>query len=264
MARVYGDFLKGIVGPVSLKVLNGIQVVSQRMWPGTMNQTVNTKKTANTFGVASSLACNVREVFQNQINGFADSGMVNRLNSRMTGILNICRDPESRLYNFEEDSFNQLTGFDFNMNSPLFKALRIVPDINFNEGILSITAPPAKVPAKLKFIARSTNCEVIASVGWFRLEEGEKTYSTIDQSIVVKRELPNLDQLSFKFDIPNGCLCIVSIFLKYYLRVGKREVILNSKKYSPAGICAALLIPGKYEERDKQIWVGMNKLEFAV
>lgn len=264
MARVYGNFLKGIIGPVSLKVLNGIQIVSQSIVPGTMKQTVKTIKAANTFGVASSLACHVREVFNNHINGFADSGMVNRLNGRMVGILNLSRDPETRLYNFENDSFNVLTGFDFNINSPLFKALSIVPYIKFNEGILNITAPAAKVPAKLKFIARSSHCEVVASVGLFRLEEGTRTHSTIDQSILIERQLPNLDQLNFRFNIPNGCLCIISIFLKYYSRIAKRELILNSKKYNPAGICAALLIPGKYEERDKQVWVEMNKLEFAV
>lgn len=262
MATRYGNFLKGIIGSLIFKQRKGKQVVSERSAPGTIKHTAATKRASSTFGMATTLNSHIRQMFALPIGGFGDAEMVNRLNSKMIQILNLCRNPDTLLFQFDEDSFSNLAGFDYNVNSPLAKSLGSAPSYGFVNGILNLKLPSLAKPSKLKFPARSTGCEITASAALFLLEEGMKVYRPADQKMIVQKVSADLDGFDFQFEVPEGCFGVVSIFLNYYSIKSGREVIINHKGFSPAGIAAAVFHAGKYVNNNGQSWVPMNDLHF--
>ncbi|RAJ32876.1 hypothetical protein [Pedobacter cryoconitis] len=69
MAIFDGRFLKGILGDFIFKVIDGVQVVSKRPVPGTMKQSVETKKASENFRKSSMLGKHIRGIFHNTLGG---------------------------------------------------------------------------------------------------------------------------------------------------------------------------------------------------
>jgi len=97
MATRKGNFLKGSIGPVTLREVNGKQIVSKKTAPGTMQQTEATKKAAKTFGIASAFSSHLRQRLAPWIKQFHDSGMVNRVTTAILKCLIPCRNNGNRI-----------------------------------------------------------------------------------------------------------------------------------------------------------------------
>lgn len=262
MATRKKNFLKGIMGSLVFRELNGKQSVSTRVAKGTLKQTKGMILAGSTFGLASILGSNIRKLLQPLTGGLVDAGMVNRMNGKLIEALNEALDPETKQYVFEVYSFDHLEGFDLNLHSPLSKSLTDPPLITLDSGTLKVSVATKGVPLKLKFPVGSSSCDIILSMATLRLKDGLRIYAPSNQVKTIKKDEALVDGLDFKFEIPDGCLSVFSIFLKYYTKNFSRDVITNTRKFSPGKICVALISPGTYEEKDRAHWIRMGKLKF--
>jgi len=254
MAVLTNKFFKGVLGPVVFKERKGKQQVVTKVTPGTMKQTTATKSSQHTFGMASSLGAHIREAFQYDIYGLNDGEMTPRLSGAINQSLNFCRDPESKLYYFVEDSFYTLANFDFNTASKLNHRLGLNPKATVTDGVLKIAFPDHQRPYKLKFPKGSTSCIMTISVTLFRLRDGLRINIPTQQTLTIGLNDAILNGKTFLFDVPDGCLCIAGIFLKYYTN----RLMINNKLFSPAAICDALITPGVFVEDDNLKWVELG------
>ena len=142
--------------------------------------------------------------------------MHNRLVGAFQRCLTVAHDSLSRLFTFEEDSFDELADCNFNSKSKLSNRLQIKPKASFADGILALRFANHQLPGKLLFMKDSTYCVMTVSVLFFRLHDGLKLRMPERKALRIEKSAPNLNGLEFLFEVPDGCLCIASIFLKYY------------------------------------------------
>ena len=264
MAIWNGKMLNGVLGLYVFREMNGKQVVSRRLAKGEMKQTEETKRVAAVFGMAGKLGNQLRGTVKNSIDKLYDPAMSRRLTMTLKEILIRCCDPKSEQYSFEEQSFSRLNGFDYNLTSPLNKNL--IKDLapTMANGILSIVLSASKPMDLLIFPEGSSACELTIGISLFRLKDGMKKFNAEIQVLTIRKYGADIDRQNFEFAVPDGCLCVVSVFLKYYTVLRDLATIINSKTFSPAGICTALITPGLYKNTDKRAWVRMPNLEFKV
>ncbi|SDZ84868.1 hypothetical protein [Pedobacter hartonius] len=261
MARQNGKFISGVLGPLVYRVVNGKQIISTKTAPGTIKQTTDTKRSADTFGMGSSLGASIRKTLAGQLSGFYDIGMISRLNGKMAEILGTCRNPKSRLYQFETNSFSRLDDFEFNANSEATNLLSKAPTVVLRDGILTIMLPKLVILQHLKFPNRSYKCEISFNVSLFRLRDGLMKAFPDTQSFLITKNMKEVDPDEFIFAVPDGCLCVVSVFLNYLTAEKTGWKSINSKKFNPGCICAALISPGAYKDDGHIIWTKMTKFE---
>jgi len=255
MAKFDGKNLRGAVGAVVFRVVNGVQIISAK--PTEVRQTEETKRAASTFGEGSSLSCQIRDDFRDGIIKLFDPNIHDRLLSILNMIFNRSRDRETLKYFFDENSFSSLLNFDFNINSPLKKQLPSETKTVVENQRLTIAFPNGEKVAKLKFIKDSWKCEIKVHVRFYRLKEGLKTMKNMEQTLeIMKYEDNDLRAKEFVFPVPAGCLCVVSMFLHYHGYPG----IINTKKMNPGAICYAGETPGIFEENESFLWSPMRKI----
>lgn len=261
MAIRDGNFLRGIVGPVVCRVLNGKQEVKSR--PRKVKQTVASTKSANTFGKASSLGGQIRESLVDLLNRLQDREMHNRLTKQLNLCLVSCRDPKTRKFSFDQDSFHQLADLDFNIKSPLKTSLFTKPEITVSAGQLHVVFPSLKNGVSLNFPKGCLNCLMKVSVSLIRLQDGFRECRAASQSLIIKKGQDSLNGKELVFEVPDGCLCVVSVFLDYFSIFKDYVDPVKNKTFSPAGIWEAILIPGDFVN-DTRHWEKMNGLKFEV
>ena len=254
MATNYGKYLRGTLGPLVFKGYREKQIVTTKRGRGAVKQTTNSQRSASTFGLASKLGGKLRYILGNEIGGLQDGNMVNRMNTVFNLMLSDCRDPKTRLFSFKEYSFRRLADFEFNINSPLRNYLEVKPETTIANSKMQVVFPVLEHPAKLKFPEESTSCRMTVSLALFRLKEGKHISTSQSQRMVFDREKPELNGQTFTFEVPDGCLCLVSLFLDYYAY----SVPLNHKKFNPGGILDAFLTPGIYQGNDRRNWICMD------
>jgi len=257
MAILLGGFLKGSIGNNTFRVMNNKQLVSAKIAKGQMKQTEATKKMAGVFGKASRLGKQVRETVQGSLGKKYDPAMSRRLTTDLREILSACRDSETEQYVFDEQSFSPLNGFDYNLKSPLNKSLVKKLTSQMTDGVLSIDLPASKPLDLLVFPAESSACELAIEVSLFHLASGKRKYAAAIQSLKIEKGAASIDQQHFEFKVPDGCLCVVSVFLKFYSVFRDLSTIINSKTFSPAGICVAFVTPDVADMADQKNWVRM-------
>jgi len=260
MATKEGNFLRGTIGPISMRASRGQQLVSQRPGKGGVKQTADTKKAANTFGMASRLAGHIRRSFANWIEGLCDSDLVSRLNTVTLECLIPFRDAETRLFKFVGSSFRHLERLDFNIKSPLMKYLVFIPQVTYVDGIINVQSPEPDDLKRIRFPNKYAIGELTVVVTQICLAEGKRMTKPHRQTLKIGAN--GMDRLNMDFPVLEGCLCIVAVFLRYYFNLGECISIINSRDFNPGGICGALIIPGKYQDDDDLEWKTMNNLNF--
>lgn len=258
MAIMNGKFICGAVGPLIFRKLGKCQVVSAKGNTG-RRQTVNSKKSANTFGMAASLSVQIMEAYAHITNKLNDNMLFQRLNKELISILNRCRDADTRKFNFDEDSFDKLSGIEFNLNSLLGDSLMIRPKLNISNELLTVSLPKFEIKSVLNFPYGSYGCELTVGMMLFRLKDGMKLDYFEYQSIMTDQSETMMKAQEFKFAVPAGCLCIVTLFLKYFTIYKDFLNIVNTKAFSPAAICGAFVTPGDFVDRGEYKWAPMDK-----
>lgn len=252
----------GILGPLILRVIKNQQIAQTRIAKGTMKQTAATIKSSQTFGLASKLGGKIRLSFKNYTMQNLDTDACGRITGQLVGILQQARDEETGRFSFDAQSFDSLSDFTFNTNSPLKKWLLINPKINLADGQLKINWPGAKSRLPVKFPAKAKACKITMAVTFFRLQAGYRLFEPLSQQIIIKADQQPLAAQEFVFTVPAGCLCIVSYFLSYLNSSASYGQVINSKMFNPAGIVTAVITPGTYVENAEFSWVSMNDLQF--
>jgi hypothetical protein len=109
------------------KKYRNTQVITQSPKYNPNKRTEPSKKAAVKFGVASNLACSIRDNFFNVIVQLYDGPMINRLLKEIRIILEQSLDQQTDTFNFDSESFNRLNGFEFNEDSPVRDNLFVQP-----------------------------------------------------------------------------------------------------------------------------------------
>ena len=256
MGKFDGKFFAGPVGPVIFRKSKGKQIVSVKPLPGTVKQTENTKKASGTFGMASLMTSQIREGFSHEISNLHDGSLHSRLMTTLNPILSQCRDLGTMKYDFEANSFNRLQGLNFNIESPLEKKMGVFPEIKLENNKLQVVFPSGKLESKIKFIKGSTYCNLTLSLLLFRLKDGLRSKTSVKETIRVDRmNQEPLGNIAFEYTVPNGCLCVLGIFLKYH----NYKYMLNTNSMSPAAICFSSVLPGDFDGENTEDWYDMGQ-----
>ena len=259
MARQDNKGLHGTVGPVCYRVVDGEQYVYGKTPKGKMKQTAATKKSAVVLGKASRLGQNIRSCFDYDIAGFEDGQMNKRLTGVLAKSLHLSLDEAKDHYTFDAYSFKGIADLEFNQNSPLKDYLRVKPEVIFNTGEVHIFFPEADIRNYLKFPKHGADCELTVAICLVNLKEPGILRRAQRQTIKADTDHQNLSGQEFNFTVPEDCLCIVSVFLKFYSLGG---TLMNSKKFSPAAIIDAVITPGTFAEQKNKLWTKMHDLNF--
>jgi len=262
MATKKGKFLSGIIGLLKLSKRNEQQIVSTKPGKGKVNQTEATKKASNTFGMASALSNNIKKVYDEYLDGTKDSQLTTRLGTRILDSIRPCRNNETGRYRFERHSFKYLEGLDFNIESPLMRTLGFLTEVTYKDGLLNVKSMGENDLLKIKYPNKAKICDLIVSVALFKLSEGQYNFHPITQMLELTLDNTETGNLDMNFEVPNGCLCVASIFLmSYHIYLG-RYVRLNSRDFSPAGICGAYVTPGTFEGEETGHWITHDPMKF--
>lgn len=256
-----GNYLKGVLGPLVFSNVNGQQRIKEKSAPGTMKQTEATKKASGTFGMASTFGAQLRSIYSGELKGFQDSLVNIRLAGILTSLLQACRDPKSGFFNFDMHSFSGLAGFEFNSHSKVSSRMLQLPEVSFEEEMLTVAVPSLAIGRQFKFPPKTSRCILIVSVSLFRLRDGKMLLHPENQQIELFKNGEFTAENTFKFNIPKGCLCTASLFLDYSIPGKNGWLMFNNKLFSPASILSTWFTAGNYEAGDHYKWVDMLKFE---
>lgn len=259
MAKLDGDFLRGMIGPVVNKKYRNKQVITQSPKYNPNKRTEPSKKAAVQFGVSSNLACSLRDNFEHVIVGLYDGPMINRLLKEVRIVLEQSMDQQNEIFHFDSESFSRLNGFEFNEDSPVRDNLFIQPVTTLTGQNLQVSFPEMHIPRDLKFPKTSGLCMLGVALGMYDLSNGRSTMSPV-QSVEIKYNPVGavLPARTFDFEIESGCLCIVVISMQYLKTTFAGNMLINNKQFSPCGILKARIADGQPDPLKTKSWTKMD------
>ncbi|MCD0486874.1 hypothetical protein LPB86_01450 [Pedobacter sp. MC2016-14] len=213
-----------------------------------VKQTIETKKSATRFGIASTIAGRMRQGFRPSYS-HKDGTMVNRFTTTVRSILDSCFDKPANTHTFYPDSFNRLIGFAFNEKSKLTDSFFVNIKLSIEDDALRIRIPDIAIPVQFNFPARANYCVPRISVFWFSPATGREL-SRHRELNAVSNEKSILPAQEIIFEAPKGTVCVVALGLNYYYLRNDIKTPINSEKFAPSGICGAIVNPGEFPEKD--------------
>lgn len=171
--------------------------------------------------------------------------MISRFTGENALVLNSALIRETQTFDFSIAAFDKLNGFEFNMLSPVRKLLFAQPAVSITDNAIKIVLPEMHIPQDLKFPPEVKNCVVALQLALFDLEN-YKWFAQKTQTIEIKYKYQPLTVPSaeFSFDTQTGCLCVITITLRYFTETFAGNLGINSKSFNPAAILKAFMIPG--------------------
>lgn len=245
MAIFDGKRIRGIVGKVVFKDSKDKKNTVVQQAPVKVKQSKATKVSAKSFGQGSVLAGAIRRDMSLISQGFHDTKMSLRSDAVIRDCLAKCFDKKTKTYHFEQNSFELLAGFEFNIKSLVTNSLYVTPELILNGNQLIVRLPEIQVKKQLKFLKGSNLCEISVVVCFFALEQA-MTQHEVDQSIEVETSQAVLPAHDFVFEVPEGCLCVAGLGLDYFNKYNDVKVVMTSKAFKPAIICGATITPGVF------------------
>lgn len=263
MATLKGKFIRGLLNDMVYREYRGVQVIQSRPHTPKKKRTEGTKKAAAVFGKASKFAALVRSAFQYATFKFYDGRMIYRFSAEILHCLNSIKDAETQTFNFKEDSFRSLAGFEFNINSPLKSNLLVNPKITLKENIVQLEIPDLKIPGDLKFPEKHLDgCRLLVETAVFDLVNGYFIHAVPQIMEIPYAYKPAVvEGKIFEIEIPPGCLGITAISLHYYRSSITGDVVVNNKSFHPAAIVHAFIAEGKADPDPEKDWCAFVYLE---
>lgn len=258
MAIRKGNFLTGKLKGLVYRKLKNVQILQTAPGKGNVKQTADTKKLAYLFGRASMLSRYIRYMSAEQIFGFHDGPMVNRLTRTVQQILLQYYPTTNETHQFNEDSFATLKGFDFNIDSPMNKSLWTEPVISLSGHELKVTLPEMNIAEELKFPKGCENCVINISTKYIDLEKGFLYEVTDSWKTEVNKYQVKLAAQEKIFKLPEGCLCITSMSIQYFHQKHRLTMLYNHKLFNPAQICNAVVTTGTFVHQKQDKWTPSN------
>lgn len=255
MATFDGKFLRGAAGNLIFKKQGKKQVVQGKSKKAQIDMTQATFDAAFIFGRASTLALYIRAGVY-EIMRFYDGVMVSRLTGECNQILQKAATGKDNKFDFNQDYFSRLNGFEFNMESPVKNHLFAQPMVNLTEQTVTIDLPEMQVSKDLKFPANASYCIIAFSVTLFDLNNDKyetQEIQSFDIDLTNKQATVPAQQLNFE-GAP-GALCVIALGLYYFEKTFAGKAMINSKALSPSAILKAAFCPGETESKEK--WAEM-------
>jgi hypothetical protein len=244
MGKFDGKQISGLVGNLVFRKGKKNSIVQKA--PLVVKQTEATKLASKVFGQGSVLASAIRSGLVDLIEENYDGEMVNRLNSPVREVLKKSFDKERGTYTFEKDSFSRLSGFEFNLKSPLINNLWVSLQATLADNLLTITLPKIQLPNDLKFPALTNVCEIKVEVTLLALHSGYQMDLPC-QVLEISKSQGSVAAHDFIFEVPQGCLCVAGLSLNYYQLYNGIKRDYNSKSFNPAAIFHAEMSPGLFD-----------------
>lgn len=252
MAKLKGKIIRGLVNNMVYREYRGEQIIQSAPHIKKKKRTEGTKKAAGVFGKASKLAAEIRVGLDHTTVRYYDGKMIYRLSAEVLHCLNSAKVTDSQSFNFKEDSFRSLLGFEFNLNSPLKTNLLVQPVITLHGTTLQIEIPDLKIPIELKFPGdRLERCRLMLEHTIIDLVHG-RTHSPTPQlmDIPYSYEPTLVPKQTFEFEVAPSCLCLTAISLQYVNSSFAGDVIVNTKSFNPAAIVHAFIAEGNVDATD--------------
>lgn len=252
MAIFNGKTIKGSIGPVSFTQKGNISIIRSKPGKGGVKQSPATKVKASLFGkIISPLSKLIRQAFAEIHLGYYDGAMVNRMNGAISTLVNQHVNEEGN-FTFNEDSFNRLNGFDFNLLSPLNKSFLILPKVTLRHDTLHLAIPQFEVSKNLRFPHKATNCQMNMQLVLFSIQTGHwQIQAPINLPILKSQSIQTAAKWSFQ--IPEGCLAVLGATITF--TKSNSQNILNDKSFHPAAVLAAFYYEGESLTNFDQSWM---------
>ncbi|MFA4868111.1 MAG: hypothetical protein WC623_07930 [Pedobacter sp.] len=259
MARVDGKFITGKIGPTVYKKYRNKQVIQQTPVFTPSSHTEPSKITAKIFGKASTLARILRDNLSTITTEFTDGEMVNRLNSEVIHILNQCKNLEKGIFNFNNDSFDRLNGFEFNHGSLVRNIFHVRPELEVTGNQLKINIPEMRLPQEFNFPKEIDQCMMSFGLGMFDLTNGQHYFNPIQSTeIEYQYQAKVITPQQFKFEIEPGCLCVIVISLQFLRNTFAGKMFYNTIDFNPTAILKAFISDGKAVKTKAINWQKMD------
>lgn len=257
MARVTKNGIKGAVGPIVFSEHRGVGTARAKNGPGKEKQTEETKSAATIFGTASKFAGMIRRELGAHLHFIADGDMLARLNAQVLNILLRVQNKDTKNYDFNARSFKALSGFEFNIKSPLKDQLWTLPETRLINGKLRFTLPEIDIKKELSFPKDANSCTVFLAIRYGSLKTKEEKFPTFEMAPIleISAEDTHTTAQQWTFAIPEGCYCMTAIALNYHHKFPRYQLSLNTPEMSPAMICDFLVNPGTFTGQPDNTWV---------
>lgn len=262
MAVFKNKMWTGSVGSVRYSSYKDKQIASSLPGKGNVKQTVATKDSANTFGKAQKFYQNFNNSFKQFTHDFNDGGMYTRAISGFNKIFHTARDKKTKQFEITKKSFEMMVGFDFNINSPILDSLRVIPDCTYASNLLTVELPQIIIGRHLLFPAQIYSCKITFRMVLFQLFAGQMSLPK-EQSVVIQHNQKVLEAQRFKFEVPNGCLCMTGIYLTFFNKYNEFTLLHNNRDFNPSSICAAICSPGEYVPQKDIRWLPMYDFKLS-
>jgi hypothetical protein len=228
--------LRGKIGPTITRIVRGKNIM--QVVPKKHKKHENTLKQAKAFGGISKSAKKVRDVIQPFLGQRHDPYMYNRFNSIIANALkkNTTLSDEDKTLN--KADMSELSGFDFNMDSPFRDSLlapiqcQMIDDIHLEITVPSFSTksdvlyPPTVSTAKLRLMIyeyQELTDEPTPPVV-YTLDFDKKEKDTEQQQWI--QEIDNLDRL----------VMVIAELLFYSVDTDNSKILYNNKSFNPAAI----------------------------
>jgi hypothetical protein len=253
MATNDGKNLRGVIGPYVFRVLYGKNIVQSRVAPGKMKQTQSTIASGSNFGQCVILANAIKMSSRNR---FFEPYMFQNLTGVLHSSLKKRWDKNIGAFNLDQESFSSLNHFNFNSLSKVAERISEWPSVQLENNKLVVTLPSLQVPAQFPLPKKGFQCKLTIGVSLFRLADNLRSKYEEMQSMVFTQNDKLSPAIEWEFDAPQGCLCIVNLYLEYAHATSEGWYVINDKKFNPAGICRAVLNAGEYVgKKDPKKWI---------
>lgn len=257
MGKFDGKQITGAVGPLIFKKsADGKTTIIQTKSDG-IKQTKDTKKMATVMGNASTLSAAIRWNLSGLFDKNYQGTMINQLTTANQTILGHCFDKATETYAFQQDSFHNLAGFEFNTKSPLSACLWVEPSLSLDGNVLTVTVPEFNVPNQLKMPRNANAFTLCFQMGAYALHHsqiGDGKHFMIE--IEPGQEIVPTQHITF--DVLPGCLCVVGMAIHYYKVDNRYKIPKNTKNMNPAAIIDAIITPGEFVLPERRVENGRS------
>jgi hypothetical protein len=261
MAIIKNGFTRGPISNNIYSEHNGVQYVKGRSNKKKYKKSPATIDSATVFGKASRLSFELRQGIIETYNNMHDRTMSTRFTGAVVDSFQIALDETKLNFNFEQNSFRKLIGFEFNTNSPLSKQLFIQPVVTYKKNDrVSISLPEITDIKNLAFPKDILNCKIVLTCGLFDLENGFKN-EVNSKSFDIKRTKPGeilMEKKQVSFVTQPGCLCLIGIAVKFYNETFVGDTHINSKQFNPCAILSTQITSGTIDTNVTSKWIEMS------
>ena len=232
--------IKGTVGPVSYRSLNGQAIVQSR--PGTVKQSKATKASGFDFGRASRTSKAIRSALFPVLRDFEDRFFYRRFTGLVTKATLAGNSGISGRRSLKDGDLSLLANTDCNGNSPFSRYCLVEVDGGIENHRMSLSLPAFDIKEQLVQLPNATHatmCYLVAAINPETLAEThaelfELPFSFEDGSTAAVEWLTEL--------LPENQLLVIASAM-FYFRKNKLAgmVGLNSREFHPCEITAVLL-----------------------